>query len=141
MKRIYFLILGLLVLLTILGFFFSSVSLSGGQGDKFYSLKKNKNYETIIELFDQKALKQQPVDLWIKVFESQNKKWGNLLSYKNTGFHTETLNGRKIAVLDYLVVYSNCSVKERISLIKRNSGYRIIMYEYYDSEAGMLSIK
>jgi hypothetical protein len=120
-------------------FFFSSVSLSGGQGDEFYSLKKEKNYETIISLIDQKTLTQQPVEYWINLFESQQKKWGSLVSYKNTGFHTETVNGKKIAKLDYLVIYSNCTVRERIDLVKRQGGYRIIAYEFDDTDVNMLS--
>ncbi|MFN8258920.1 MAG: hypothetical protein U0W24_24745 [Bacteroidales bacterium] len=139
MKRNNFLIIGLLALLMIIVFFFSSVSLSGGQGDEFYSLKKEKDYETIIGLIDQKVLINQPVEQWINLFENQQKKWGNLVSYKNTGFHTETVNGKKIAKLDYLVIYSNCTVKERIELVKRRAGYRIIAYECDDKDVNMLS--
>ena len=54
------------------------------------------------------------------------------MSYKNTGFHTESIDGKSVTRLDYLVGYTNGQLKERIDFIKSGSDYKIIAYEFSD---------
>jgi hypothetical protein len=130
MKRIYLLVIGLTIGMVITGFFFSSVSRSGEKGDYFYACLKAGNYEKIVDLIDKDALKVQSGQNWLKLFNSRVDELGALVSYKNTGFHTETINGKSITKLDYTVIYLNGKTKERIDFVKRGSEYKIFAYEF-----------
>jgi hypothetical protein len=130
MKRIYLLLIGSIIGIIITGFFFSSVSRSGEQGDYFYTCLKAGDYEKIIDLMDKEALKTQAGKDWLQVFSSRTKEFGPLVSYKNIGFHTETIQGKSITKLDYDVVYLSSKTKEHIDFIKRGSEYKILSYEY-----------
>jgi hypothetical protein len=83
----------------------------------------------ILDLIDKDALNDQPKEQWLNLFKSHAIDRGYLVSYKNTGFHTETLNGLSITRLDYQVTYSKGELKERIDFVKRGSRYKIISYE------------
>ncbi|MDF1547111.1 MAG: hypothetical protein P1P88_04780 [Bacteroidales bacterium] len=130
MKRIYLLILGLLLGIAVSGFFCSSVSQSGDKADLFYAHIKNSEFDKVIDLIDEQALKTHSKEKWIALLQSRSEHWGNLVSYKNTGFHTETANGVTITKLDFMVDNANGKVYERIDFVKRGSDYKILAYEF-----------
>lgn len=130
MNRIYLLIFGLLLGIAVSGFFCSSVSQSGDTADTFYAYLQSGEYEQIIDLLDEQALKEHPRENWIKLLKSRSGYWGNLVSYKNTGFHTETSNGFTITKLDYTVDNTNGQVFERLNFIKRGSDFKLFAYEF-----------
>ena len=86
MRRISLLILGLTIGLTITGFFFSSVSRSGEQGDFFYTCLKTGDYEKVIALFDNEVLALHSKDYWLQEFNSRNKTKGALCHTKILDF-------------------------------------------------------
>ncbi len=141
MRRVYILLVGLIVGLVITGFFFSSVSLSGEQGDRFYACISGKNYNKLIDLLDKEALKEVARKDWLKILQSNSNELGNLISYKNIGLHTETLNGLRISELEYEVIYSNGKRNEKIEVIKRDSDFKILSYKSICSDSLMLSLK
>jgi hypothetical protein len=130
MKRIYLLIFGLLFGIAISGFFCSSVSQSGEKGDKFYAHLKNGEYEMIVNLLDDQAIKAHPKERWMELLKSRGQYWGKLVSYKNTGFHTETIDGLTITKLNYTVDNTNGKVYERIDFVKRGNDLKILAYEF-----------
>lgn len=130
MKRIYLVIFGLLFGIAISGFFCSSVSQSGEKGDKFYAHLKKGEYDMIVELLDEQAIKAHPKEKWKDLFKSRSQYWGKLVTYKNTGFHTETTDGITITKLNYIVDNTNGKVYERIDFVKRGSEYKILAYEF-----------
>ncbi len=130
MRRIYLLVIGLICGMVISGFFCSSVSKSGQQGDQFYAYLKNGDHQKILELLDREALKAHTGEEWIQILESHADEWGNLVSYTNTGFHTETIDGKSIAKLDYTVNTTNGINYEKIEFVKRGSEYKILTYEF-----------
>ncbi len=130
MRRVYLLVIAIIGGMVISGFFFSSVSRSGEQGDQFYACLKNGDYENILKLLDTEALKAHPKDAWIQILNSHTEQWGNLVSYANTGFHTETIDGKSITKLDYTVNNSKGTIYEHIDFIKRGSNYKILDYEF-----------
>jgi len=130
MRRIYLIVSGLIITLIISGFLFSSVSRSGEQGDQFYSYMKSGDFEKILEIIDQEALKNRSKLERLQILKSRTADWGNLISYKNTGFHTETINGKNITKLDYTIVNSNGEIFEHLDFIKRGSNYKILSYSY-----------
>ena len=141
MRRIYFLFLCLILGISITVFFFSSVSLSGDQGDSFYTCMKNDNYDELICLLDKEALKEISKESWLKMLQSKSNELGDLLSYKNIGLHTETVNGLRISRLDYIVIYSNGMRNEKIEVIKRNFDFKILSYQFNDTDSLMYSMK
>ena len=130
MNRIYLLIFGLVFGIAISGFFCSSVSQSGEKGDKFYAHLKNGEYEMILHLLDEQAIRVHPEEKWIELLKSRSQHWGKLVSYKNAGFHTETLDGVTITKLSYTVDNTNGKVYERIDFVKRGKDYKILAYEF-----------
>jgi len=132
MRRIVLLILGLIVAFGFSGFFFSSVSRSGEQGDYFYSCVRSGDYEKIIVLLDDDLLSSHPKEYWLKQLNARYVEKGSLVSFKNTGFHTETIDGKSISMLDYIVTYTNGQMRERLDFVKEGSAYKIIEYEFSD---------
>jgi len=130
MKRIYLLVIGLICGMVISGFFCSSVSKSGEQGDRFYACLKNGDHQKILELLDHEALKAYSEEEWIQILKSHEDEWGDLVSYTNTGFHTETIDGKSITILDYTVNTANGINYEKIDIIKRGSDYKILTYKF-----------
>jgi len=116
--------------IAISGFFCSSVSQSGEKGDKFYAYLKNGDFEMIVELLDEQAIKAHPKEKWMDLLESRSQYWGKLVTYKNTGFHTETTDGITITKLNYTVDNTNGKVYERIDFVKRGNEYKILAYEF-----------
>ena len=108
----------------------SQVSQSGDVGDDFYSYLQQENYEAIIRLLDEDALKKYSADEWKKLFMNRNEYYGKLNSYKPVGFHTETQQDIKIIKLDYLVKNVNGSVNEQIELIHRGNKLKILNYSF-----------
>lgn len=130
MKRIYLITFGLVFGIAISGFFCSSVSQTGQQGDRFYSLLQQGEYDMITELLDDEAVKEHPKEEWIDLLKSRDQYWGKLVNYKNTGFHTETIDGLTITKLNYTVENTNGIAYEKIELIKREQEYKILAYEF-----------
>ncbi len=112
------------------GFFFSSVSQSGKMGDQFYGYLQNDDYNSIITMLDKEALSKYTKEEWLELFVSRNRFFGSMKSYKNTGFHTNTLNGLQIAKLNYEVDNLNGVVYEEIEFVKRGNDYKIFTYRF-----------
>lgn len=112
------------------GFFCSSVSQSGKMGDQFYGYLQNDDYNSIITMLDKEALKKYTKEEWLELFVSRNRYFGSMKSYKNTGFHINTLNGLQIAKLNYEVDNLNGVVYEEIEFVKRGNDYKIFTYQF-----------
>lgn len=130
MKTSYIIIAIMLTGLISSGFFCSSVSRSGKMGDQFYSYLQNDDYNSIITMLDKDALDEYSKEEWIELFASRKRYFGNLKSYINTGFHTNTSNGLQITKLNYEVDNLNGLVYEEIEFIKRGNDYKILAYRF-----------
>ncbi|MBN1250496.1 MAG: hypothetical protein JXR51_12735 [Bacteroidales bacterium] len=128
MKKIYFIILIVFVGFFISTFLFSSVSQSGKVGDYFYKNLQSSNYDAIIQILDKDALNQKTKNEWLETLKLNKENLGNSFIYKNTGFHTLTVNNQNIIKLNYSIDNGNGITFNIIELIKRDDGYRIINY-------------
>ena len=91
MKTRSILVIILLVSVISTGFLCGSVSKSGKMGDLFYAHLQSNDFQSIIKMLDKDALKQYSAKEWKKLFISRNQSLGRIKSYKNTGFHTNTV--------------------------------------------------
>ncbi len=130
MKTVYILIAIVATGMISSGFFCNSVSKSGKMGDQFYTYLQKDDYKSIIKMLDKNALNEYSQKEWIELFVSRNKYLGNLKSYKNTGFHTNTSDSLQTTKLDYEVSSLNGLVYEEIEFIKRGNDYKILNYRF-----------
>ncbi len=137
MKTRYIIIIIVITGLISSGFFCSSVSQSGKIGDKFYHHLQKNDYNSIITMLDEDALKEYSKEEWVDLFISRNRYFGHLKSYMNTGFHTNTLNGLQVTKLNYEVDNLNGLVYEEIEFVKRGNDYKILTYRFAPDLAGL----
>ena len=130
MKTRYIIIAVVVIGVISSGFFCSLVSQSGKMGDQFYGYLQKNDYNSILTMLDEEALNKYSKEEWLELFISRNRYFGSLKSYKNTGFHTNTLNGLQIAKLNYEVDNLNGMVYEEIEFIKRGNDYKILTYQF-----------
>jgi len=130
MKTTYFVIATVITVLMSSSFICSSVSQSGKMGDEFYNYLKNNDYNSIVAMLDTEALVEYSKEEWIELFASRNKFFGELKSYKNIGFHTNSSKGMEITKLSYEVNNPNGLVYEEIEFVKRGDDYKILVYRF-----------
>lgn len=125
-------ILAIIILISVVstGFLCGSVSKSGKVGDLFYTHLQRNDFQSIIKMLDKDALKQYTAEEWKKLFISRNQFLGKIKSYKNTGFHTNTVEGTNVSILNYEVDNSNGLVYEEIEFVKRGNDYKILTYRF-----------
>lgn len=119
------------------GFFCGSVSKSGKMGDLFYTHLQNNDYQSIISMLDEGALQKTSAKDWKQLFISRNRFLGKIKSYKNTAFHTNTLEGNKVSILNYEVNNTNGLGYEEIKFVKRGNDYKILNYRFSPNIAGL----
>ena len=130
MKRFYIIVIPLFFAAIISGFFFGSVSKSGTTGNNFYNYLQTKNYKAIIGLLDESAFDDKSKREWLFILKSRNFLLGESFDFKNTGFHTSTIENVNITKLDYTIEKDNEIVYESIDLIRRDDGYKILNYHF-----------
>ena len=107
--------------------------------DEFYSHLKNHDYDAIVEMVDEEALKISPESDWRAVLE-QKESLGELRSVKKkTGFHSEYKNGYTYVTLNYTLKYDDYKLHEKLLFIQRGGKFKIFSYEYNEDETKLTS--
>jgi hypothetical protein len=113
----------------------ASVKESEKIAEKFYNATKAKNYEMIIPLLDDEALKSSSEAVWIKVLRQKEGFYGDLVSYSRTSFETSAHNKIMYTTLKFTVINTKKTSYEKIVFVKRNETYKIYNYKYDQTEA------
>jgi hypothetical protein len=112
----------------------ASVKESEKVADKFYNATKSKNYDMIIPLLDDEAIKATPGSVWVKVVKQKEGFYGDLVSYKQTSFETNAQDNATFVILKFTVINTKKTSFEKIIFIKRNETYKIYNYKYNQTE-------
>jgi hypothetical protein len=113
----------------------ASVKEAGKIAEKFYNATKAKNYEMIISLLDDEAIKATPGAVWVKVVKQKEGFYGDLVSYKQTSFETNAQGNATFVTLKFTVINTKKTSFEKMIFVKRNETYRIYNYKYNKTEA------
>lgn len=97
---------------------------------KFYENCKAKNFEKVTDLMSE-SLRENVSKEQLVAFLEKKMKYGDLLSYENTGSDAKEKNGGIICVLDYTVEHKDRTLYEDLVLFKKDGKFYIEEYEYF----------
>jgi hypothetical protein len=101
--------------------------------EKFYSIMKAGNFETLIEIVDSKLLEQTPAAQVIDIFRQKMNDFGMLMNYSMLKLkNVETSEGYLMAKIKFQVDYWKAGTMfEYFELIcKDNSNFKIFYFEH-----------
>jgi hypothetical protein len=107
-----------------------SISGASEQGDTFYELIQNKQFNEVLDLLDEMALEATSKEEWIRGLENLYSERGKIENFNKTGFNTSIENDENLVRLDYSVTYTNGVFKEQIEFIKKDHEYKIVTYKF-----------
>ncbi len=112
---------------------------AGEYGKEFHEHFKANDYEAMALMVSEEGLEATPKEDWIAVFEAANTEYGDIISYKKTGFNMSTSNGTSKIVLSYTLKFETITLYEKLHLIKVGENEYKVKYYEYNENASKLS--
>lgn len=99
-------------------------------GSDFYNYLKTRQYDLVVQLLDEEALKATPQQIWLDGLKEKDRQLGFLLSVQRRDFESYTVDNVTRLAIRYKNQYSKGIVYERLEFIERNDDFKITFYKY-----------
>ena len=100
----------------------NSVKDATEKGNFFFDSFIEKDYDSMVDLVNDTGLDASPRESWIQYFKDTNAQYGDLKSYKKTGFNIETKNEQTVIELTYSLKFEDKNIEAKIELVKEGNG-------------------